>query len=232
MPLPWTELGPQGWLLLALAGGAAAMDESAWPQAMVARPLVAATVGGAVAGTAADGLLVGIALEILWIPFPPFGASRRPEAGPASVMAGAAYGAAGAGGIAGLLAATLVGWCLGWVSAVTLRWQWRWNAWLVAGPDGPIRPELLESRHRWGPPLAFLRGTAVTAALLIPAVAAVGTPARWAATAGGPAGMGWALAVGLGLAAGAGVRSLGGGRRSLVLAGAAVAGTAVMGMAL
>lgn len=227
MPLPWTELGVEGWLLLALAGGAAAMDESAWPQAMVSRPLVAATAGGALAGGASDGLLIGIALEILWIPFPPFGAARRPEAGPASVMAGAAFAAAGAGGPVGLLAAILVGWGLGWIGAVTLTWQWGWNARLVPEGTGETSPDDLEARHRWGPPLAFLRGFVVTGSLAVPAVAAVGTAAHapTAAAAGGiPSNvLGWALAAGLGLAAGAGIRSFGGGRRSLALALAAVA---------
>lgn len=230
MPLPWIELGLDAWLLLALGGGLAAMDGSAWPQSMASRPVVAATVGGALLGSAGDGLLLGVALEILWLPYPPFGAARRPEVGPASLMVGAAFAGAGGGTGVGFLSAVVVGWGLGWLGAVTRSWQWRWNGWLTAPPPSePTDPERFESRHRWGPRLAFLRGFGVTAALLVPAVAAVGATARWASLPGNWPSLasslaGWGLAAGLGLAAGAGIRALGGARRGALLTGASILG--------
>lgn len=60
------------------------------PQGLLSRPLVAATVAGAIAGDAAAGLLAGMVLELYALDVLPIGASRYPDFGAAAVAAGAA----------------------------------------------------------------------------------------------------------------------------------------------
>jgi mannose/fructose/N-acetylgalactosamine-specific phosphotransferase system component IIC len=113
---------------IALLGAIAGLDVVSFPQAMISRPIVAATIGGAFAGNAAAGLLVGAAVELIALETLPVGASRYPEWGSASVVAGAL--AAGAPpGSAGpvpvtILAALATAWVGGW-SMIALR---KWNA--------------------------------------------------------------------------------------------------------
>jgi mannose/fructose/N-acetylgalactosamine-specific phosphotransferase system component IIC len=89
------------------------LDLVSVPQAMTARPLVAAFVGGWLMGHPAVGLLVGALLELFALETLPVGAARYPDWGPPAVAAGALV-AEGAGtpvaaGIwPGLLAAVLV----------------------------------------------------------------------------------------------------------------------------
>ena len=64
---------------LALLGAVVGLDYVSFPQAMLSRPIVAATLGGAVCGNAAAGLLVGLLLECFALETMPFGASRYPE---------------------------------------------------------------------------------------------------------------------------------------------------------
>jgi PTS system mannose-specific IIC component len=113
-------------LPLALLGGVLGLDVVSFPQAMVSRPIVAATLGGAFAGSPASGLLIGIVLELIALDTLPLGASRYPEWGSASVVGGALFAAhpsqpPGAMAIAVLM--TLVAaWIGGW-TMVKLRWQ-------------------------------------------------------------------------------------------------------------
>ena len=81
-------IAPGTLALLALLGAVVGLDGVSFPQAMLSRPLVAATLGGAVCGNPVAGLLVGILLECFALETMPFGASRYPEWGPASVAAG------------------------------------------------------------------------------------------------------------------------------------------------
>ena len=76
---------------LALLGGVLGLDVVSFPQAMISRPLVAATLGGALLGQASSGLLLGAALELIALETLPFGASRYPEWGSASVVGGAIF---------------------------------------------------------------------------------------------------------------------------------------------
>ena len=59
------------------------------PQAMIARPLVAAFVGGWLMGHPAVGLLVGVLLELFALESLPVGAARYPDWGPPAVATGA-----------------------------------------------------------------------------------------------------------------------------------------------
>ncbi len=88
------------------------------PQGLLSRPLVAATVAGAIAGDAGAGLLAGMVLELYALDVLPIGASRYPDFGAAAVAAGAAVTMvppAMIAGVAGLIAlplAVLGGWSI------------------------------------------------------------------------------------------------------------------------
>jgi mannose/fructose/N-acetylgalactosamine-specific phosphotransferase system component IIC len=103
---------------LLLWGTIVAVDLVTVPQGLLSRPLVAATVAGAMAGDALAGMMVGAVLEFYALEVLPIGASRYPDYGPASVAAGATAAlvpAASQIGVAGLVAlplAVLGGWSL------------------------------------------------------------------------------------------------------------------------
>ncbi len=118
-------------LPISLLGGMLGLDVVCFPQMMVSRPLVAATVTGAFVGDATTGVLVGATLELIALATLPFGASRYPEWGSAAVV-GAAIAAAmhtdRAGALTiGVLAALATAWISGW-TLVKLR---QWNAWMA-----------------------------------------------------------------------------------------------------
>ena len=70
------------------------------PQMMIARPIVAGTVAGAILGDLEAGLKLGVVFELLQYDILPVGAVRYPEYGPATVAAVAtAHAAAGALGL-------------------------------------------------------------------------------------------------------------------------------------
>jgi len=94
-------------LPIALLGAVLGMDVVTFPQAMISRPIVAATVAGAFIGNAPAGLLMGAVLELLALEMLPFGASKYPEWGSASVVGGSLY-ASQAGDPAGALPASLL----------------------------------------------------------------------------------------------------------------------------
>lgn len=78
--------GAELWLLLAW-GTIVAVDLVSMPQALLARPLVAATVAGAIAGDVGAGLAVGLLVELFALDVLPVGASRYPDYGPGTVGA-------------------------------------------------------------------------------------------------------------------------------------------------
>jgi PTS system mannose-specific IIC component len=116
------------WLVdllpLALLAGVVGLDVVSFPQVMISRPIVGATLGGAFAGDPLAGLVCGAALECLALESLPVGASRYPEWGSASVAAGAVASiGANAGGlppvasfavslVTGIVAAWFGGWTM------------------------------------------------------------------------------------------------------------------------
>lgn len=88
------------------------------PQGLLARPLVAATVAGMLAGDTTAGLLVGVVLELYALDVLPIGASRYPDYGAAAVTAAAAAAlisdapTLAVAGLLGLPLAILGGWTL------------------------------------------------------------------------------------------------------------------------
>src|SRR3989454_1819902 len=102
------------------------LDLISVPQMMIARPIVAGPVAGAILGDVATGLALGVVFELFQYDVLPVGAARYPEYGPATV---AAVSAAQAGaGTFGLGFGVLVGLSTGLVGGVSLHLVHRLNA--------------------------------------------------------------------------------------------------------
>jgi mannose/fructose/N-acetylgalactosamine-specific phosphotransferase system component IIC len=107
-------------LPIMILGAVLGMDVVTFPQAMISRPIVAATAAGAFIGNAPAGLMMGAILELLALEMLPFGASRYPEWGSASVVGGALFaeswgsppGAFTASLFAALVTALVSGWSM------------------------------------------------------------------------------------------------------------------------
>lgn len=107
-------------LPLAMLGALLGLDVVSFPQVMVSRPIVAATVAGAFIGNPPGGLLIGVVLEMIALDTLPFGAARYPEWGSAGVVGGALFasqpagmpGALPASVLAALLTASISGWSM------------------------------------------------------------------------------------------------------------------------
>ena len=156
----------------ALLGGVLGLDVVSFPQAMLSRPIVAATIAGAFAGNALYGLLLGAIVELFALEMLAVGASRYPEWGSASVVGGALFAAGtldappAATLAAALLATLIVAWVGGWsmyglrrLNGITAR---RALPALERGDVGAVaRVQLL------GLTSDLLRGVMVTAAGLL-----------------------------------------------------------------
>lgn len=163
-----------GLLPLAMLGGLLGLDVVCFPQMMISRPLVAATLGGALAGDARAGLLVGVTMELIAIATLPFGASRYPEWGSAAVLAGAMGATVPIDHAGRLTVSVLAGLATAWIGGWTLVRLRLWNAWLArrhrAGLDAGARGTVI------GLQLAGLTADLVRAALLTAIMAAIMLP--------------------------------------------------------
>src|SRR2546422_10000781 len=131
-------------LVLLAWGTLVGLDLISVPQMMIARPVVAGPVAGAILGDVATGLALGVVFELFQYDILPLGAARYPEYGPATV---AAVSAAQAGaGTFGLGFGVLVGLTTGLLGGVSLHLVHRLNARAVGaavpaleagGPPGP-----------------------------------------------------------------------------------------------
>lgn len=79
------------WLAVTLWGGIVGVDDASFPQAMVSRPLPAATLAGLLLGQPLEGAVIGALLEAFSLTTLPVGAARYPEVGTAAVAAMGAY---------------------------------------------------------------------------------------------------------------------------------------------
>ncbi len=118
-------------LPLALLGGVLGLDVVCFPQMMVSRPLVAATLAGAFVGDPAMGIFVGVTLELIALATLPFGASRYPEWGSAAVVGGAIAGALNTQRAGALSIGVLAALATAWVGGLTLVKLRVWVAWLA-----------------------------------------------------------------------------------------------------
>jgi len=129
-------------------GTVAGLDLVSVPQMMLARPLVAGFLGGAVAGRPLAGLGVGALLELFAFETLPIGAARYPDWGPAAAAAGALGARHGAAWdpvwLAGVTVVALVA---AWLGGLTMHVVRRLNgaqlrrreADLVAGDPRALR---------------------------------------------------------------------------------------------
>jgi mannose/fructose/N-acetylgalactosamine-specific phosphotransferase system component IIC len=166
-------------LPIALLGALLGLDVVSFPQAMVSRPIVAATLAGAFIGYPEAGLLIGVVLEMIALDTLPFGASRYPEWGSAGVVGGALFaaqppgmpGALPASMLAALLTASISGWSMVVLRRVIASRLQRTRNKIEEGSR-----DALMSLHLSGMSLDLLRGGLVTmTAMLIfgPLVAAI-----------------------------------------------------------
>jgi mannose/fructose/N-acetylgalactosamine-specific phosphotransferase system component IIC len=221
-----TDLSLADALLLVIWGTLVGLDLVSVPQAMMARPVVAGTVAGWLAGDVEAGLRVGVLFELFALDVLPFGAVRYPDYGPATV-AGTALAAdspwqfaLGLSAALGLVVAVLGGLSLQLVRRANARAIQHRSAALAAGESGAIR------RLQYGSLLRdAVRGAALTALGL--ACAAVLTHYAWLdrSTALGLT----LVAVGCGLSAviGGALRSAGRGPRLRWLGAGALVGLIV-----
>lgn len=123
-------------LLLLLGWGTlVGLDLVSVPQMMIARPLVAGTVAGAIVGDLETGLRVGVVFELFQFDILPVGAVRYPEYGPATV---AAVGAAQAAGALGLGVGAVVGLLTAGLGGVSIHALRRANARAVHAAVGSL----------------------------------------------------------------------------------------------
>ncbi len=87
------------FLLAGILGGACYVDRTAACQLMLHRPLVAATLMGAVFGNMQAGAQVGIVLELIYLVHLPVGASLPPDDTGAAIFAGSAAAVASGGAL-------------------------------------------------------------------------------------------------------------------------------------
>jgi len=151
-------------LLLLAWGTLVGLDLVSVPQIMIARPIVAGPIAGALLGDVRTGLEVGVLFELFQYDVLPMGATRYPEYGPATVAAvSAAHAAAGAPGI-GLGA--LVGLVTGMLGGVSLHVLRRLNAGAVRVAAGALEAgdaRVLMHVHIMGIVRDGLRAALVTA---------------------------------------------------------------------
>ena len=174
-------------LPLAMLAGVLGLDVVSFPQAMISRPIVAATLAGAFLGAPVAGLACGTALECLALESLPVGASRYPEWGSASVVAGAvtARGVDGTslphpGSFAVAVAAGIV---IAWIGGTTMIKHRQ----MIAAFARPRLPQLAAGNRNtviglqvFGMTADLLRGMLIAAALYMPtALLAAWADARW-----------------------------------------------------
>ena len=116
-------------LALVVWGTVVGVDLVSLPQMMIARPLVAGTVAGAILGDIPTGLKLGVVFELLQYDILPVGAVRYPEYGPATVAAVATAHASS--GVLGLGLGALVGLVTGLIGGLTINLLRRVNSRVV-----------------------------------------------------------------------------------------------------
>ena len=158
-------MSPDDLTLVVLLGAVLGLDVVSFPQAQVSRPLVAATLAGALMGQAMSGLLLGATLELIALETLPVGASRYPEWGSAAVVGGALFARIGDQGPGSMCLAVLATLATAWVGGWTMVLLRRLNA-VVARR---YRPALAHGSRRaiagvqlFGLAADFLRGGVLT----------------------------------------------------------------------
>jgi mannose/fructose/N-acetylgalactosamine-specific phosphotransferase system component IIC len=151
-------------LILLAWGTLVGLDLVSVPQMMIARPIVAGPIAGAILGDVATGLQLGVLFELFQYDILPVGAVRYPEYGPATIAAVTAAHAAtgtlglGLGAVVGLITALAGGGSLRAVRRLNTRAVHRAAAALETGD-----PRVLERLHVAGILRDAVRAALVTA---------------------------------------------------------------------
>ncbi|MGI9089654.1 MAG: PTS sugar transporter subunit IIC [Gemmatimonadaceae bacterium] len=150
---------------VALLGGVLGLDMVSFPQVMLSRPLVSATLAGAFVGRASAGLLIGVVLELLALETLPFGASRYAEWGTAGAVGGAVYAGQHVGAAGALPVATFAALATAVFSSRSMVWLRKWNArdarrMRAAIEEGSAKA--VNGVQLRGLAMDYFRGTAVT----------------------------------------------------------------------
>ncbi|MGI8842977.1 MAG: PTS sugar transporter subunit IIC [Gemmatimonadaceae bacterium] len=128
-----------------LLGGVLGLDVVSFPQAMISRPIVAATVAGAFGGNALHGLMLGAIVELFALEMLAVGASRYPEWGSASVVGGAVFaGSAVSVPLAPSLAAAII-------ATLIIAWIGGWSMYGLRRLNGVLARRALPSLERGDP---------------------------------------------------------------------------------
>jgi PTS system mannose-specific IIC component len=163
-------------LILLAWGTLVGLDLVSVPQMMIARPIVAGPIAGAILGDVATGLQLGVLFELFQYDILPVGAVRYPEYGPATIAAVSAAHAAtgtlglGLGAVVGLITALAGGGSLRAVRRLNTRAVHRAAPALETGD-----PRVLERLHVAGILRDAVRAALVTAVGLALAQLARGT---------------------------------------------------------
>ncbi len=157
-------------LPLTLLGALLGADVVSFPQAMISRPIVASTLGGAITGNVMAGLLTGAVLEMLAMETLPVGASRYPEWGSASLVGGAlagAYPAMTPGAvIVGVFVGVATAWAGGWSMYALRRLNGVWAERAVPAMEMGSRRAVMTLQLR-GLTADLLRGAVLTLIALL-----------------------------------------------------------------
>ncbi len=155
-------------IALIVWGTLVGVDLVSLPQMMIARPLVAGTVAGAILGDIPTGLKLGVVFELLQYDILPVGAVRYPEYGPATVAAVATAHASA--GVLGLGLGALVGLVTGLLGGVTINVLRRVNSRIVHAAASELEagdPNALVRVHVGGLLRDALRAAVVTVVGLV-----------------------------------------------------------------
>ena len=153
-------------LPLALLGALLGLDVVSFPQAMISRPLVAATAAATLLGDPARGLLVGATLEMFALETLPFGASRYPEWGSAAVVSGGLFAVHGDTTPGGLTFAVLAGLTVAWIGGWSMVQLRKFNASLARRRHDAVASgskRVVEGLQVFGLTADLVRGGALTA---------------------------------------------------------------------
>src|SRR6185437_14554446 len=153
-----------------LLGALLGADVVSFPQAMLSRPIVAATLGGALSGNVAAGVLTGAVLEMVAMETLPVGASRYPEWGSASLVGGAIAGShlvmrPGAI-ILGVFVGIATAWAGGWSMYALRRLNGVWAERALPDIERGSRRAVVRLQLR-GLTADLVRGAVLTAVALI-----------------------------------------------------------------
>ncbi|HEX9166697.1 MAG TPA: PTS sugar transporter subunit IIC [Gemmatimonadales bacterium] len=153
-----------GFLLLVLWGVLAGIDLVSFPQGLLGRPIVAASVAGFLAGDLGVGLQLGLLLELYALDVLPIGSARYPDYGPAAVVAA---GAAILTGSHDLGPAALLGLITAQVAGQAMEWMRRFNGRRVRAAEAALAAGDVGILHRlqwWGLAGDMLRSATVVLA--------------------------------------------------------------------